>query len=158
MTPCIAPPLLIGFAAGLSMAFVGVAFPLMLSSIIATGGLGCMGSPVHLCLNLSAELFKARPGDVQRLMIPPLITVIAALCSPMYSCGPLRTHCVPAFFPATNCGICFTLPLSGQSTIIVQLSPRWTQAMPAKNRVEQTPLIRSVASPSVQGTEAESLS
>jgi hypothetical protein len=86
----IALPLLIGFAAGLSMAFVGIAFPLMLPFIITAdgmdayalflayvaGGLGYMVSPLHLCLILSAEFFKARLGDVYRLMIPPLIAVI----------------------------------------------------------------------------------
>lgn len=86
----IALPLLIGFAAGLSMAFVGIAFPLMLPFIITAdgldayalflayvaGGLGYMISPLHLCLILSAEFFRARLGDVYRLMIPPLIAVI----------------------------------------------------------------------------------
>jgi hypothetical protein len=86
----IALPLLIGFAAGLSMAFVGIAFPLMLPFIITAdgldayalflayvaGGLGYMISPLHLCLILSAEFFRARLGDVYRLMMPPLIAVI----------------------------------------------------------------------------------
>lgn len=84
-------PLLIGFAAGLSMAFVGIAFPLLLPFIVTadglnaqalflayvSGGLGYMVSPLHLCLILSAEFFKARLGDVYRLMVPPLIAVIA---------------------------------------------------------------------------------
>ena len=86
----IALPLLIGFAAGLSMAFVGIAFPLLLPFIVTAngvnayalflayvaGGLGYMVSPLHLCLILSAEFFKARLGDVYRLMVPPLIAVI----------------------------------------------------------------------------------
>jgi hypothetical protein len=36
-----------------------------------------MLSPLHLCLILSAEFFKARLGDVYRLMIPPLIGTLA---------------------------------------------------------------------------------
>jgi uncharacterized protein len=84
-------PLLIGFAAGLSMAFVGVAFPLLLPFIFdgtslnvyalflayVAGGLGYMVSPLHLCLILSAEFFGARLSDVYRYMIPPLIGVLA---------------------------------------------------------------------------------
>lgn len=87
----VALPLLIGFAAGLSMAFVGIAFPLILPFITTAdglnssalflayvaGGLGYMLSPLHLCLILSAEFFKARLGDVYRLMIPPLIGTLA---------------------------------------------------------------------------------
>ncbi len=83
-------PLLIGFAAGLSMAFVGIAFPLLLPFIMTadginaqalflayvSGGLGYMVSPLHLCLILSAEFFKARLSDIYRLMVPPLIAVI----------------------------------------------------------------------------------
>jgi len=86
----IALPMLVGFAAGLSMAFVGIAFPLMLPFIITgdglnthalflayvSGGLGYMVSPLHLCLILSADFFKARLSDVYRLMVPPLIGVL----------------------------------------------------------------------------------
>ncbi len=88
----IALPLIIGFAAGLSIAFVGIAFPLLLPFIVTadglnvtalflayvSGGLGYMVSPLHLCLILSAEYFKARLSDVYRLMVPPLIAVIGA--------------------------------------------------------------------------------
>jgi len=86
----IALPLLIGFAAGLSMAFVGIAFPLLLPFIFdgttlnvsalflayIAGGLGYMVSPLHLCLILSAEFFGAKLGDVYRYMVPPLIGVL----------------------------------------------------------------------------------
>lgn len=85
-------PLLIGFATGLSIAFVGISFPLLLpfmsgsDGLVAhalflayvAGGLGYMVSPLHLCLVLSVEYFKARLGMVYRLMLPPLIGVISA--------------------------------------------------------------------------------
>ncbi|HHE41207.1 MAG TPA: DUF401 family protein [Dehalococcoidia bacterium] len=85
-------PMLIGFATGLSMAFVGISFTLLLPFMISAGelnsyalflayiggGLGYMVSPLHLCLILSAEFFNARLSDIYRIMIPPLIGVIAA--------------------------------------------------------------------------------
>lgn len=86
----IALPLLMGFASGLSMAFVGIAFPLLLPYLLSAdglngyalflayvaGGLGYMVSPLHLCLILSAEFFRARLGDVYRIMAPPLLAVL----------------------------------------------------------------------------------
>ena len=85
-------PALVGFATGLSMAFVGISFPLLLPFITTAGGdiigpalflayvgggLGYMVSPLHLCLILSAEFFDARLADVYRLMVPPLLVTIA---------------------------------------------------------------------------------
>ncbi|MBN1856032.1 MAG: DUF401 family protein [Dehalococcoidia bacterium] len=85
-------PALVGFATGLSMAFVGISFPLLLPFITNAGGdiqstalflayigggLGYMVSPLHLCLILSAEFFQARLADVYRLMVPPLLVLIA---------------------------------------------------------------------------------
>ncbi len=84
-------PMLIGFATGLSVAFVGISFTLLLPFMMSGGelnsfalflayiggGLGYMASPLHLCLILSAEFFKARLSDVYRIMIPPLIAVVA---------------------------------------------------------------------------------
>lgn len=86
----IALPLVIGFATGLSIAFVGIAFPLLLPFMTAdnglsgyalflaytAGGLGYMVSPLHLCLILTTDYFQARLGDVYRLVLPPLIGVI----------------------------------------------------------------------------------
>ena len=85
-------PALVGFATGLSMAFVGISFPLLLPFIVNAGGdvngyalflayvgggLGYMVSPLHLCLILSAEFFQARLSDVYRLMVPPLLISVA---------------------------------------------------------------------------------
>ena len=85
-------PALVGFATGLSMAFVGITFPLLLPFITTAGGdiigpalflayvgggLGYMVSPLHLCLILSAEFFQAKLADIYRLMVPPLLVSVA---------------------------------------------------------------------------------
>lgn len=83
-------PMLIGIATGLSVAFVGISFTLLLPFMMSGGelnyyalflayiggGLGYMVSPLHLCLILSAEYFNARLSDIYRIMIPPLIGVV----------------------------------------------------------------------------------
>jgi len=83
-------PMLVGFSTGLSMAFVGISFTLLLPFMMVGGelngyalflayvggGLGYMVSPLHLCLILSAEFFNARLSDVYRLMVPPMIAVV----------------------------------------------------------------------------------
>jgi integral membrane protein (TIGR00529 family) len=88
----LALPALVGFATGLSMAFVGISFPLLLPFMTVGGhisgsalflayvggGVGYMLSPLHLCLTLSSEFFGARLGDVYRLMALPLVGVVAA--------------------------------------------------------------------------------
>jgi integral membrane protein (TIGR00529 family) len=85
-------PMLIGLATGLSVAFVGISFTLLLPFMTSGGelnslalflayiggGLGYMVSPLHLCLILSAEFFEARLADIYRIMIPPLIGVLGA--------------------------------------------------------------------------------
>jgi len=83
-------PMLIGFATGLSMAFVGISFTLLLPFMMSGGeingyalflaylggGLGYMVSPLHLCLILSAEFFGARLSDVYKYMVPPMVGVV----------------------------------------------------------------------------------
>ena len=80
-------PFLVGLATGLSMAFVGVTFPLLAPLIAqgadvnhftmllayASGEIGLLLSPMHLCLILSTEYFDARLFDVYRHIIPPVI-------------------------------------------------------------------------------------
>ena len=87
----VAPPLLMGFAAGLSMAFAGVALPLLMPYIASDSGVngpalllayvsGMMGlllSPLHLCLILSVEYFKANLARVYRYILPPAIVIEA---------------------------------------------------------------------------------
>ena len=87
----VALPMLIGFATGLSVAFVGVSFPLLLPFMgngdglsgpalflaYVAGIVGYKASPLHLCLVLTIEYFQARLADVYRLIVPPLIAVLA---------------------------------------------------------------------------------
>ncbi len=83
-------PMLIGFATGLSVAFVGISFPLLLPFMgngdglsgvalflaYVAGMVGYKASPLHLCLVLTVEYFQSRLGDVYRLIVPPLIGVV----------------------------------------------------------------------------------
>ncbi|MFC2062863.1 DUF401 family protein [Chloroflexota bacterium] len=94
-------PFIIGLAAGLSMAFVGITFPLLATSIgqgadvnhfamllaYASGEIGLLLSPVHLCLTLSTEYFKARLFDVYRYIIPSvvLLEIIAIILFLIFS-------------------------------------------------------------------------
>ena len=84
-------PFLIGFAAGASIAVVGIAFPLLVPFMTSDSGInsyalllaytsgeaGVLLSPVHLCLILSAEYFKAKLAKVYRYLLPPLLPIEA---------------------------------------------------------------------------------
>jgi integral membrane protein (TIGR00529 family) len=86
-------PLLIGFATGLSSAMVGISIPLLTPFLLhgssldgpsfllayGAGGLGYMLSPLHLCLVLSAEYFKARLAAVYRYLLPPAVAILLVL-------------------------------------------------------------------------------
>lgn len=83
-------PFLIGLAAGASFGFAGIVFPLLAPLILApgcsyalllayaSGMVGLLLSPAHLCLTLSAEYFKARLSVVYRYLLPPLILIETA--------------------------------------------------------------------------------
>ncbi|MBI2288198.1 MAG: DUF401 family protein [Chloroflexi bacterium] len=87
----VALPLLIGLATGISMAFAGITLPLLVPYIISGSGIntyalllayvsGMMGlllSPLHLCLILSAEYFKANLAKMYRYLLPLTITMEA---------------------------------------------------------------------------------
>lgn len=78
-------PMLMGLATGASMGFAGVALPLLVPYIALTSGInghalllayvsgfiGVLLSPVHLCLVLSAQYFKANLTKVYRYILPP---------------------------------------------------------------------------------------
>jgi integral membrane protein (TIGR00529 family) len=81
-------PMIVGLLTGITQAFVGVAFPVVMPFITgadsplsaatlayAGGFLGVQLSPVHLCLILTYQYFKARLGGVYRLMIFPVVFV-----------------------------------------------------------------------------------
>ena len=82
-------PMLMGIATGVSMAFIGVALPLLLPYITletgvngpalllayTSGMMGILISPLHLCLILSAEYFNTHLSAVFRYVIPPVIVI-----------------------------------------------------------------------------------
>jgi integral membrane protein (TIGR00529 family) len=78
-------PFAIGFMTGIAIAFVGVAFPIILP--ILTGGdnlfvylmlayvsgyCGVLLSPLHLCLVLTKDYFKAELRKVYRILVAPV--------------------------------------------------------------------------------------
>lgn len=97
ITVIFALPFLIGLITGLTSAFVGVTFPILLSLFMVgnkinmdyllfayAGGMsGVLLSPVHLCLILSKEYFKANLLNIYRIILPPLLFVISVglLCA-----------------------------------------------------------------------------
>ncbi len=86
-------PFLIGFATGISMGFVGISLPLLVPFITLgpqvnsyalmlaymSGYVGVLLSPLHLCLILSTEYFKASFAKVYRLVLPPLLAIEAVV-------------------------------------------------------------------------------
>jgi integral membrane protein (TIGR00529 family) len=86
-------PFLIGFATGISMGFVGISLPLLVpfitlgsqvnsSALILayiSGYVGVLLSPLHLCLMLSTQYFKASFTRVYKLMLPPLLATEAVV-------------------------------------------------------------------------------
>lgn len=76
-------PFIVGAATGMSIAFVSVTFPLLAPILSAngisygglvlsyvSGMLGMLLSPLHLCLPLSVEYFKASITSVYRYLLP----------------------------------------------------------------------------------------
>lgn len=81
-------PFLVGFLTGVNHAYVGVAFPILLPFFMqhgvnlayimfayASGFAGILLSPVHLCLVLTKEYYKAEFNPIYKLLIPPVIFV-----------------------------------------------------------------------------------
>lgn len=76
-------PFLVGLLTGLTIAFVGTTFPLLISIsggapetgkmafAFASGFMGVMFSPVHLCFVLTGEYFRADRGTIYRYMLIP---------------------------------------------------------------------------------------
>jgi len=88
----LAVPFVIGILTGITMGFVGVTFPVLIPFFLgqegtvaypyvmlayAGGFLGVLFSPVHLCLVLTKDYFKADFGHVYRLLIGPALVVLA---------------------------------------------------------------------------------
>jgi integral membrane protein (TIGR00529 family) len=84
-------PFITGLLTGLTVGFVGSTFPLLLSLdggaslahislAFAVGFIGVLLSPVHLCLILTREYFKADLWGVYRKMIPGSAVIFIAAC------------------------------------------------------------------------------
>ncbi len=87
----IAVPMLIGLVTGVTAAYVAVTFPLLMPIFVSGGSIdmelvmlafgsgfvGCLLSPVHLCLVLSREYFGASFGGIYRLLIPATLAIMA---------------------------------------------------------------------------------
>ncbi len=87
-------PFLVGIVAGITIAFVGATFPILVTLIdslgqahlmlpymmlaLASGFAGVLLSPLHLCLLLSNEYFHTSLMPVYRLMKVPLAALISA--------------------------------------------------------------------------------
>lgn len=97
----IAVPMLIGLITGVTMAFVGVTFPLLMPLFgspepdmhlvmlaFASGFVGCLISPVHLCLVLARAHFGANFGKFYRMMALPLaLIMVVALAIVLWPSG-----------------------------------------------------------------------
>ena len=85
-------PFLTGLLTGLTLGFVGATFPLLISLVgtaglsvpvgamsfaFASGFIGVLLSPVHVCLVLTREYFKAEMGGIYRRMLPAASVVLA---------------------------------------------------------------------------------
>jgi len=84
-------PFVAGLVTGLTVGFVGTSFPFVIALMHAPasgltpqatlvlaygcGYLGLLLSPVHLCLLLSREYFKAPFSGVYRLLVAPTLLV-----------------------------------------------------------------------------------
>ena len=85
-------PFLVGGVAGITIAFVGTTFPILISLIdamgqqalllpylmlaLASGFVGVLVSPLHLCFLLSNEYFQTTLVPVYKLMGPPLLALL----------------------------------------------------------------------------------
>ncbi len=83
-------PMIVGLITGVTLAFIGVSFPLLLPLLggdsinmelvmlaFVSGFVGCLLSPVHLCLVLTREYFGASLARVYRLLVPACAIMMA---------------------------------------------------------------------------------
>ncbi|MFA5793776.1 MAG: DUF401 family protein [Candidatus Brocadiia bacterium] len=85
-------PFIVGMLTGMTMAFVGVTFPILFSSILPPGApmmpymmlayvsgfSGVMLSPLHLCLILTNQYYGSTLSKVYRYLIPIVLTVLTS--------------------------------------------------------------------------------
>jgi hypothetical protein len=90
-------PFLAGVMTGLTIAYVGITFPILmplmgsgslslglLALAFGSGFAGVMLSPVHLCLILTREYFNADMAKVYHRLWIPSALVLAAAAVPLY--------------------------------------------------------------------------
>lgn len=83
-------PMIVGLITGVTLAFIGVSFPLLLPLLggdsinmelvmlaFVSGFVGCLLSPVHLCLVLTREYFGAGFARIYRLLVPACAIMMA---------------------------------------------------------------------------------
>jgi uncharacterized protein len=82
-------PFVIAMSTGMTMAYVGITFPILLTYFstgdfpmiafmlaYAGGYAGIMLSPVHLCLVLTARYYRAELSGIYRLLLLPVLFVL----------------------------------------------------------------------------------
>ena len=89
---CILLPLIVGLISGLTLAYVGATFPLIVGIIdhlglenrisylvlaMFAGYAGVLGSPLHICFLLTCEFFKVNPFSAWLRILPPSILFLA---------------------------------------------------------------------------------
>jgi len=85
-----AVPMIVGLITGVTLAYIGVSFPLLLPLFgtdpvnmeyvmlaFVSGFVGCLLSPVHLCLVLTREYFGASLGLVYLRLLPAALIIMA---------------------------------------------------------------------------------
>ncbi|MFB0520617.1 MAG: DUF401 family protein, partial [Desulfatiglandales bacterium] len=83
-------PFLTGILTGITVGFVGISFPIIfallqtegydISHIVLAYGIGFVGvllSPVHLCLLVTKDYFKAQFDKVYRSLLMPVVPIVA---------------------------------------------------------------------------------
>jgi len=91
-----AVPFIVGLVTGITIAYVGVTFPMLLPLIgghnpdmamlafaFASGFAGVMFSPVHLCLVLTKDYFGSELVPIYRMMLLPETLVVAVAAAQM---------------------------------------------------------------------------
>lgn len=96
MPICMILPFLVGGVVGLTIAFVGTTFPILISLLrvlnetqymlpymmlaLVSGFVGVLLSPLHLCLLLSNEYFQTPLAPVYRFLWTPCAALLATAC------------------------------------------------------------------------------
>ena len=93
---CMFLPFLVGMITGITVAFLGTTFPILMALIAAqglserlvsftvlaycSGFIGTLLSPLHLCIIMTKEYFEAEWAGIYRLLVAPaILTILLAL-------------------------------------------------------------------------------